>query len=66
MNIWREIVIQSTKKNVIPMENKENNSANETAPDNKELKFSFLRSFVLLIKYLKDVIIIRECVDVEG
>lgn len=48
------------------MENQENNSANETATDNKELKFSFLRSFVLLIKYLKDVISIREGVDVEG
>lgn len=48
------------------MENKENNTASETAPDNNELKFSFLRSFVLLIKYLKDAINIRDGIDVEG
>ena len=48
------------------MENQENNTTKETIPDNKELKFSFLRSFVLLIKYLKDVVNIRDGIDVEG
>jgi uncharacterized hydrophobic protein (TIGR00271 family) len=48
------------------MENQENNSTKETTTDNKELKFSFLRSFVLLINYLKEVINIRESVDFEG
>lgn len=48
------------------MENQENNKTTETLPDNNELKFSFLRSFVLLINYLKDAINIRDGVDVEG
>lgn len=48
------------------MENQEINPAEDNNNNNKDLKFSFLRFFVNLLEYLKEVINIRDGVDVEG
>lgn len=48
------------------MENQEINPAEDNNNTNKDLKFSFLRFFVNLLEYLKEVINIRDGVDVEG
>ncbi len=49
------------------MENQEDNILKKDSQQNeKELKFSLLRSFLLLVEYLKDVINIRDSVDFEG
>lgn len=48
------------------MENQEINPAEDNNINNKDLKFSFLRFFVNLLEYLKEVINIRDGVDVEG
>ena len=48
------------------MENQEINPAEDNNNNNKDLKFSFLRFFVNLLESLKEVINIRDGVDVEG